>query len=97
MLQRFRCLSAVGADDTLLLVARRAAPDRRLLWLLAATVICYGVGYPVALLGHSNVGWVLVFLGGPLLLALGVLTVRRLHRNGGTPPPSGEPGEAPPH
>jgi hypothetical protein len=71
-------------------VARREAPDRRILWLLGATVACYGVGYPLALLGHSAVGWVLVFLGGPCLLALGVLTVRRLHRDGSTPPRSKE-------
>jgi hypothetical protein len=48
--------------------------------LLIATVACYGIGYPLALWGHSNVGWVFVFLGGPLLLALGVLAVRTLHR-----------------
>jgi hypothetical protein len=58
--------------------------DRRTLWLLlAATVACYGTGYPLALWGHSAAGWVLVFLGGPLLLTLGVLTVRRLHQSAG--------------
>jgi hypothetical protein len=55
---------------------------RRNLWLLlAATVACYGTGYPLALWGHSSAGWVLVFLGGPLLLTLGVLAVRLLHQS----------------
>jgi hypothetical protein len=58
---------------------------RRTLWLLlGATVACYGTGYPLALWGHSNAGWVLVFLGGPLLLTLGVLTIRLIQRS--TPP-----------
>ena len=62
-------------------------PSRRTPWvLLAATVACYGTGYPLALWGHSDAGWVLVFLGGPLLLTLGVLTVRRLHRSSTVPP-----------
>ena len=62
------------------------ADRRRTLWLLlVATVACYGTGYPLALWGHSNAGWVLVFLGGPLLLTLGVLTIRLVHRN--TDPP----------
>ena len=64
--------------------------DRRTLWvLLAATVACYGTGYPLALWGHSAAGWVLVFLGGPLLLILGVLTVRQLHQGAG---PRARPG-----
>jgi len=58
----------------------RGSPNGRTLWLLlAATAACYGIGYPVALWGHSAAGWVLVFLGGPLLLWLGVLTIRRIH------------------
>ena len=55
-----------------------AAPHSRYRGLVIATVLCYAVGYPLALLGHSNVGWVFVFLGGPLLLTLGVLTIRRI-------------------
>ena len=58
----------------------RASPRSRTLYLLlAATLACYGIGYPVALWGHSAAGWVLVFLGGPLLLTLGALTIRRIH------------------
>ena len=49
--------------------------------LLAATALCYLVGYPLALVGHSPVGWVFVTLGGPLLIALGVVAVRHLHRS----------------
>ena len=64
----------------------RGSPRRRTLWLLlAATLACYGIGYPVALWGHSTAGWVLVFLGGPLLLTLGVLTVR-IHAGAGPGP-----------
>ena len=55
-----------------------AASNSRFLALGVATVLCYAIGYPLALLGHSAVGWVFVFLGGPLLLALGVLTIRRI-------------------
>jgi hypothetical protein len=62
----------------------RGSPRSRTLWLLlAATLACYGIGYPVALWGHSTAGWVLVFLGGPLLLTLGVLTIRRIHGGAG--------------
>jgi hypothetical protein len=49
-------------------------------------VACYAIGYPVALIGHSALGWVLVFLGGPCLLALGVLTVRWVQRSDAAPP-----------
>jgi hypothetical protein len=68
----------------LIRLADPAAPSRRTLWLLlAATVACYGTGYPLALWGHSDAGWVLVFLGGPLLVTLGVLTIRLIHRSDG--------------
>lgn len=49
--------------------------------LTVATVVCYLVGYPVALLANAAIGWSLVTLGGVLLLALGVVTVRRVHRS----------------
>ena len=50
---------------------------RRRLWALAAaTATCYAVGYPVALVGGSPLGWLLVGLGGVLLLALGAAVVR---------------------
>lgn len=47
--------------------------------LLAATVLCYAVGYPLAIFGHSSVGWIFVGLGGPFLIALGVSVIRRVH------------------
>jgi hypothetical protein len=56
----------------------RGAP-RRLTILAVVTALCYAVGYPVALLGHSNIGWVLVTLGGVLLVALAVLLIRHVH------------------
>jgi hypothetical protein len=70
---------------------------QRTLWLLlVATLACYGIGYPLALWGHSDAGWVLVFLGGPLLLTLGVLTVRLLHHGADSRShartPDGRPG-----
>jgi len=56
-------------------------PDRTQTRLGVACVACYGVGYPVALVGGSNLGWALVTLGGLLLLILGVVTVRRIDRD----------------
>jgi hypothetical protein len=58
----------------------RGREDRALKILVALTALCYAIGYPVALVGHSNAGWVLVFLGGPLLIALIVLVIRRVQR-----------------
>jgi hypothetical protein len=74
-------LSPPCADARVLRMAERETPSRRpLWWLLGATLACYGTGYPLALWGHSDVGWVLVFLGGPFLLALGALTIRWIAR-----------------
>ena len=49
--------------------------------LVAATVACYAIGYPLALVGGYGAGWVLVSLGGVLLLAVGVDVVRRVARS----------------
>ena len=57
-------------------------PDRAQAVLGLATVLAYAVGYPLALMVGSPFGWVLVTLGGVFLLALGVVTVRRIHRSG---------------
>lgn len=55
----------------------------RRLWVLAgATAACYAIGYPVALVAGSPLGWLLVGLGGLLLLALGAAVVRALTRPG---------------
>ena len=56
-----------------------------LVWLAGAAVLCYGIGYPLALIGHSVAGWVLVFLGGPCLIGLGVVAIRRVHRSSQAP------------
>ena len=58
----------------------RPQPTRSQLVTGAAALLCYAVGYPVALLAHSGVGWVFVSAGGVFLLALGVVTVRRIDR-----------------
>lgn len=63
---------------------------RRQWLLLAGTVACYAVGYPLALIGNSSIGWVFVTAGGPLLIALGFVTIRRVHLGASTP----EPGDA---
>ncbi len=42
-------------------------------------LVSYAVGYPLAIVGGLAVGWALVSLGGVLLLALGVVTIRRIH------------------
>ena len=57
----------------------RQQGQRGLSILLAATALCYLIGYPLALVGHSPVGWIFVTLGGPLLIALGVVVIRRVH------------------
>jgi hypothetical protein len=48
--------------------------------LAVAMVVCYAVGYPVAILGHSPIGWGFVMLGGVLLFLLILVTVRRITR-----------------
>jgi hypothetical protein len=53
--------------------------NRPLAILILATALCYAVGYPVALIGDSNIGWVLVSLGGVLLVALVIVVIRRIH------------------
>ena len=55
--------------------------DTRVAWWLLAAALCYALGYPLALISHWKGGWVLVFLGGPCLIAAGVLTVMWLHRD----------------
>lgn len=54
--------------------------SRAQLVLGVATILAYAIGYPVALIGGSPIGWVLVTLGGVFLIALGIVTVRRIHR-----------------
>ena len=59
------------------------SPDREaraLRTLIVATALCYAIGYPIALVGHSNIGGVFVALGGPLLIAVIVLVIRRVQR-----------------
>ena len=46
--------------------------------LVAATALCYAIGYPLALIGKSSAGWILVTLGGPLLAAVVWLFIRRV-------------------
>jgi hypothetical protein len=57
----------------------RGRADRTLWLLIAATALCYAIGYPLALIAGSNVGWIFVALGGPLLIAVLVLLIRRIH------------------
>lgn len=56
----------------------RAHPTRAQIILGAAALLSYGVGYPIALLVHSAIGWAFVTVGGIFLLALGVVTVRHI-------------------
>jgi hypothetical protein len=48
--------------------------------LLGAALVCYAAGYPLGIVSHSAIGWVLVTLGGVFLVALGTVTVRRIHQ-----------------
>ncbi len=58
----------------------RGRADRALWLLIAATAVCYAVGYPLALIAGSAIGWIFVTLGGPLLIAVLILVIRRIHR-----------------
>jgi len=51
--------------------------------LLLATVLCYLLGYPLALTMAPAIGWTLVMIGGLFLLSLGVVTIRRIHLDSG--------------
>lgn len=53
-------------------------PNRVQSWLIGLACLAYAVGYPTALVADSVIGWVLVSLGGLFLLALGVVTIRRM-------------------
>jgi hypothetical protein len=53
-------------------------PDRNQSILAAAMLLCYAVGYPVAIFGHSPIGWGFVMLGGVFLFLLLLITVRRI-------------------
>lgn len=55
--------------------------DRLQAGLGVASLLMYAVGYPLAIVGRSAAGWVLVMLGGLFLIAFGVLTIRRIHRS----------------
>lgn len=60
---------------------RDAHPDQAQIVLGVGCLLAYAVGYPIAILGGYALGWALVMLGGVLLLALGILTVKRIHRS----------------
>ena len=47
---------------------------------MVLALLAYGIGYPVAIIGHSSIGWGLVTLGGLFLLALGIVTIRRINQ-----------------
>jgi hypothetical protein len=49
-------------------------------WRLTITMLlCYAVGYPLALTITPVIGWTLVTIGGLLLLGLGAVTINRMH------------------
>jgi hypothetical protein len=54
-------------------------PTRTQARLGVGVLLFYAIGYPVALVANSPVGWVLVTIGGVFLLLLGIVTVRRMH------------------
>jgi hypothetical protein len=55
-------------------------PDRDQTVLAVAAVVSYAVGYPIAIFGHSPIGWGFVMLGGVLLFLLLLVTIRRINR-----------------
>ena len=60
-------------------------PTRSQIVCGGAAVVSYGVGYPVAIVGDYLWGWILVALGGVFLLALGTVTIARIHRGSAAP------------
>lgn len=68
----------VRGDDAGMSRTGNRSKDRLLWALVAATALCYVIGYPLALIGKSSVGWVLVTLGGPLLAAVVWQVIRRV-------------------
>ncbi len=54
-------------------------PSQLQIRLGLASALSYASGYPLAIAGGYVIGWALVALGGVLLLALGIVTVRRIH------------------
>ncbi|MEP7177912.1 MAG: hypothetical protein ABI775_02375 [Pseudonocardiales bacterium] len=71
------------------------------LFLAAGAAACYGAGYPLALVSHLAVGWILVTFGGVLLVALGTVTIQRMTHEANsaatetTPGAHGSGGERP--
>jgi hypothetical protein len=65
------------------------APTRTQVLLIAAALLSYAVGYPLALRAHSSIGWIFVSLGGLFLIALAMITIARLHA--GLAAPSEDP------
>ncbi len=63
-------------------------PNRAQSWLIGLAVASYAVGYPAAILAEWVGGWFLVSLGGIFLLALGVVTIRRIGRSDEGPGPT---------
>ena len=55
-------------------------PTRAQALLGVGSAVCYAVGYPLALVADLSWGWLLVMLGGLLLIGLGAVTVARIHR-----------------
>lgn len=58
----------------------KARPNRTQIILGVACLLAYAVGYPVAIIGDSPFGWVLVTLGGVFLFAFLIVTIRRINR-----------------
>jgi len=79
MRQRASCHLSTRTGTIEVVGGSREQSRRGIVVLLAATVLCYLIGYPLALIGRSAVGWIFVSLGGPLLIALGVTVIRQIH------------------
>ena len=72
----------VAADGGLVTPPHEERPRRSALpALIVATIACYAIGYPLALVAGNGFGWVLVSLGGVLLLVIGVDVIRRIARS----------------
>jgi hypothetical protein len=78
--------SADSEQDSPVFSNGNSRPTRSQTVYGAAALVSYGVGYPVAIVGDYFWGWILVALGGVFLLALGAVTIARIHRGSAAPP-----------
>jgi Na+/proline symporter len=59
-------------------VSQQLRPNRAQVVLAVLAALSYAIGYPVAIVAHAWLGWVLVTAGGVFLVVLLSVTMRRM-------------------